>query len=67
VVYVGRVLEVAWLRPPSAAIERAKDPPLSMLLPLVAFAVATVYFGLDTRFTAGIAGAAAEALLGGLK
>jgi multicomponent Na+:H+ antiporter subunit D len=66
-VYVGRVLEVVWLREPSAAIADASDPPLSMLLPLVALAAATIYFGLDTQWTAGIAGTAAKDLLGGLR
>ena len=66
-VYVGRVLEVAWLREPSAAIAQANDPPLSMLLPLIVLAAATIYFGIDTEWTAGIAGTAAKALLGGLR
>ena len=66
-VYVGRVLEVAWLRDPSAAIAHANDPPLSMLLPLIVLATATIYFGIDTEWTAGIAGTAAKALLEGLR
>ena len=66
-VYVGRVLEVAWLREPSAAIAHANDPPLSMLLPLIVLATATIYFGIDTEWTAGIAGTAAKALLEGLR
>ena len=33
----------------------ASDPPLSMLLPLVVLAAATIYFGIDTEWTAGIA------------
>lgn len=66
-VYVGRVLEVAWLREPSAAIAHANDPPLSMLLPLIVLATATIYFGIDTEWTAGIAGTAVKALLEGLR
>ncbi|MFZ2155269.1 MAG: monovalent cation/H+ antiporter subunit D family protein [Bradyrhizobium sp.] len=66
-VYVGRILEVAWLREPSAAIANASDPPLSMLLPLMVLAAATVYFGLDTEWTAGIASTAARNLLGALR
>jgi multicomponent Na+:H+ antiporter subunit D len=66
-VYVGRVLEIAWLREPSPAIAHASDPPLSMLLPLLALAGATIYFGIDTEWTAGVAGTAAKALLGGLR
>ena len=66
-VYVGRVLEVAWLREPSPEIAHASDPPLSMLLPLVLLAAATIYFGIDTEWTAGIASTTAKALLGGLR
>jgi multicomponent Na+:H+ antiporter subunit D len=65
--YVGRVLEVAWLREPSPAIAHATDPPLSMLLPLMVMAAATIYFGIDTEWTAGVAGTAAKSLLGGLR
>ena len=68
VVYVWRVVEVVWFREPtSKAVIAASDPPASMLLPLVALAVATIYFGIDTRFTAGIAGKAAAMLIGGLR
>jgi multicomponent Na+:H+ antiporter subunit D len=66
-VYVGRVLEVAWLREPSAAIADASDPPLSMLLPIILLAAVTIYFGFDTEWTAGIANTAAKGLLGGLR
>ena len=66
-VYVGKVLEIAWLREPSPALAEASDPPLSMLLPTLAMAAATVYFGFDTRLTAGLAGSAARMLLEGLR
>ena len=66
-VYVGRVLEVAWLREPSKALADVRDPPLSMLLPIIVLAVATIYFGVDTEWTAGIAARASEVLLGGLR
>ena len=64
-IYVGRVLEVAWLREPAPAIAQACDPPLSMLLPLVVLGAATVYFGFATEWTAGLAATAAKALIGG--
>lgn len=67
IVYVGRVLEIAWLREPAPDIAHASDPPLSMLLPILALAAATIYFGFDTEWTAGIAGNAAKSLLGGLR
>lgn len=67
VVYVGRVVEVAWFREPSSFAAGAKDPPLSMLLPMLALAAATIYFGIDTEASAAIARRVAEALIGGLK
>jgi multicomponent Na+:H+ antiporter subunit D len=66
-VYVGRILEIAWLREPTPAIAHASDPPLSMMLPILVLAAATVYFGFDTEWTAGIANTAALALIGGLR
>jgi multicomponent Na+:H+ antiporter subunit D len=66
-VYVGRVLEVAWLREPSKALADVRDLPPSILLPIVVLAVAIIYFGVDTEWTAGIAARASEVLLGGLR
>jgi multicomponent Na+:H+ antiporter subunit D len=66
-IYVGRVVEVAWFRPASLAIADVTDPPLSMLLPMLVLAAATVYFGFDAQWTVGIAATAAEALLEGLR
>ncbi len=64
-VYIGHVLEVAWFRPTAPALAGASDPPLSMLLPLLALAAATICFGIDTSWTAGIASQIAEGLVGG--
>jgi multicomponent Na+:H+ antiporter subunit D len=66
-VYVGRVLEIAWLREPGPELTHASDPPLAMLVPLIAAAAATVYFCFDTEWTAGIAATVAKALLGSLR
>lgn len=66
VLYIGRVVEVVWFRPVSAAAKKASEPPLSMLLPTLFLAAATVYFGIDTAATAGIAARAAELLLAGV-
>lgn len=66
-VYVGRVLEIIWLRTPSPEAEAARDPATSMLLPLMVLALATVYFGLDTRWTVGVAADAARTLIGGMR
>jgi multicomponent Na+:H+ antiporter subunit D len=64
VVYVWRVVEVMYFREPGVKAER-NEAPLSMLLPTWVLIGATVYFGLNTQLTAGIARSAAEYLLGG--
>ena len=66
-VYVGRVLETAWMREPSPKLSHGADPPLSMTLPLVVLAAATIYFGVDTRWTVGIADSTAKVLLAGVR
>jgi hypothetical protein len=55
------VIEIVWFRAPAAGIAEAGEPPLSMLLPLLALALAAIYFGFETDASAGIAGIAAKA------
>jgi multicomponent Na+:H+ antiporter subunit D len=38
-----------------------------MLVPILILALASVYFGIDTELSAGVASRVAEALIGGLK
>jgi len=66
-IYVGKVLETAWLHEPSPALSEARDPPLSMLIPIIAMAAATIWFGFDTDWTVGVASTTAKTLLGGLR
>jgi multicomponent Na+:H+ antiporter subunit D len=67
VIYIGRVVEVAYFRPTGDAVAHAKDPPLAMLIPILGLALASIYFGIDTQLSAGVASRIAELLLGGLK
>jgi multicomponent Na+:H+ antiporter subunit D len=67
VIYVGRVVEAAYFREPSKLAQDATDPPALMLVPIAVLAVLTVYFGLDTRLSAGLASGAAEMLIGGTR
>ena len=67
VVYIGRVVEMTWFRPVSKEGEKVEEAPLSMLVPTLLLVAATVYFGIDTSMTAGIASKAAEAFLAGLR
>jgi multicomponent Na+:H+ antiporter subunit D len=69
VIYVWRVVEAAYFRPtpagnaaPGAEIAEA---PLSMLIPTWILIGASIYFGIDTSLTLGVAERAAQFLLGG--
>jgi multicomponent Na+:H+ antiporter subunit D len=66
-VYVWRVVEVAYFAEPGAAetpITRS-EAPVTMLLPTWLLIGATVFFGLFTSLSVGVASAAARMLLGG--
>jgi multicomponent Na+:H+ antiporter subunit D len=63
-VYVWRVIEVAYFRAPTTG-KNIKEAPLSMLIPLWVMAGASIYFGIDTDMTLGVAKLAAEMLVGG--
>lgn len=67
VFYIGRVIEIAWFREPSELAAKAKDPPLSMLVPMLVLAAATIYFGFETQASAGLASQIAASLLGGVR
>lgn len=67
VVYIGRVIEVAYFHPPQGAALEARDPPLAMLLPMLALALAVIWFGIDTGWSVGLASEAAAMLIGGLR
>jgi multicomponent Na+:H+ antiporter subunit D len=62
-VYVGRVIEVAWFREPPTDVE-PKRPPASMVAAIWVLVAVSVYFGLDATLPAALADAAASALLG---
>lgn len=66
VVYIGRVIEIAWFRAPTGATAEATEAPLSMLIPTWLLAAACIAFGLDAELTAGVAARAADALFAGL-
>jgi len=64
-VYVWRVVDVAYFRSPPEGSPEVREAPLSMLIPTGVLIVATIVFGLTTSRTAGVAQRAAEVLLGG--
>ncbi len=63
--YVWRVVEAAYFRDPEAAAGDVREAPLALLVPLWVLALANIWFGLDTRLSAGVATTAANSLLGG--
>ncbi|SCA54959.1 NADH-quinone oxidoreductase subunit N [Candidatus Terasakiella magnetica] len=65
VVYVWRIIEVAYFKTPANGDLTVKEAPLSMLIPLWIMALASIYFGVDTDMTLGVAQLAAEMLVGG--
>lgn len=64
VVYIWRVVEVAYFRTPTH-LTGFKEAPLSMLVPLWVMAGASIYFGIDTDISLGVAQIAADMLIGG--
>ena len=64
VLYVGRIVEVIWFREPALAARESREAPLEMLAPMLVLAGATIWFGLDAEWPAGLAASAANALLG---
>lgn len=64
-VYVGRVVEVAYFKSPPAGEEAKVEAPASLLLPTWGLIGATVVFGIYTPWSAGVAARAAAFLLGG--
>ncbi len=67
VVYIGRIVEIAWFREPAGAVAAATEPPLSMMVPTLILVGACVVFGIDADITAGTAMQAANVLIEGLR
>ncbi len=65
VIYMWRVIEVAYFRERPAGAAAIGEAPLAMLVPMWMLVGANVYFGIDTDLTVGTARAAAELLMGG--
>ena len=63
VVYIWRVVEVAYFEQPEGDVVIA-EAPLSMHIPMWILIAAIFYFGLSTSMTAGVARKGAEMLLG---
>jgi len=64
VIYVWRIVEVAYFKAPLVNAIPVKEAPLSFLIPIWTLIVANIYFGIDTRFSVQVAQAAAQSLFG---
>jgi len=64
VIYVWKVVETLYLQE-RVATEKVEEAPLSLLLPIWALVIATIWFGINAEFTVGVANTAANALLDG--
>jgi len=64
IVYVWRIVEAAYFKPPLAANETIKEAPLSFLIPIWILVIANIYFGIDTRLSIEVAQAASQSLFG---
>ena len=64
VIYVWRVVEVAYMQPAPVDRPAMAEAPLSLLLPTWALVGLSIYFGVDSELTVGVARRAAALLLG---
>ena len=62
-IYIGRVVEVAYFREPTDEVVQLKEAPLEMLWPAYLLIAAAIYFGFDTSFSADLARQAAVLLV----
>ena len=63
-VYMGRVIEVAFFRERPVGAPVLKDPPKAMIMTSWVFILACIYLGFDTSFTVGVAEQAVSVLVG---
>ena len=67
VVYIWRVIEVAYFKPVSESTPDVKEAPAALLIPMWILVLANLYFGIETSLTVGISQMAAAELFGGLR
>jgi multicomponent Na+:H+ antiporter subunit D len=63
-IYIWRVVEVAYFRQPPEEAPDVSEAPASLLVPTWVLVGATVFFGIFTSLSVGVASAAARMLLG---
>jgi multicomponent Na+:H+ antiporter subunit D len=63
-IYVGRVIEVAYYRPVPNGVKAGGKVPVTMFAPLWVLALANIYFGLNSELSLGLASMAISGLIG---
>lgn len=63
-IYVGRMIEALFFRAAPANVERTKEAPIGVLIPLWVFAAASIWFGIDASLPESLSNAGALALFG---
>ncbi len=66
-IYIWRLVEIIWLRPPLDPKRVVKEAPLTMLIPMWILIGSSIAFGIDATWTAETAQAAARVILEGAK
>lgn len=64
IVYLWKIIEMAYFKPPIDSNDQIKEAPASILIPVWILVFANLYFGIDTRFSVDLAQAAAMSLFG---
>lgn len=64
IVYVWRIVEVAYFQQPDPEAGPVREAPLMFLIPVWVLVLANIYFGIDTSLSVGVAQAAAQSLFG---
>lgn len=67
VIYIWRVIEMAYFRPVPEGAPEVAEAPLSLLIPTWIMVLASLYFGIDASRTFEVAQSAASLLIGGAK
>jgi multicomponent Na+:H+ antiporter subunit D len=62
VIYVWRIVEVAYFKEPLLNNKPVKEAPIYFLIPIWTLIIANIYFGIDTRLSVQVAEAAAMSL-----
>jgi multicomponent Na+:H+ antiporter subunit D len=63
IIYIWKVVEVAYFRPPPAGAPEVSEAPLSMLIPMAVLVAVNLYFGINATLTLDIATDAANQLM----